>query len=88
MCPQFLTSKNTFPKSFILHNLKLLVLRTGFTRYDLVGMAALLKLCPNLETLILEHPFKMEKDVSSFTYRIIAMLDVIYHPILRFVLHI
>ncbi|TQD75849.1 hypothetical protein C1H46_038618 [Malus baccata] len=61
---KFLTSKNTFPESFILHNLKLLVLRTGCTQYDLVGMAALLKLCPNLETLILENPFKMEKDES------------------------
>ncbi|KAB2610574.1 F-box/LRR-repeat protein [Pyrus ussuriensis x Pyrus communis] len=61
---KFLTSKNTFPESFVLHNLKLLVLRTGFTRYDLVGMAALLKLCANLETLIVESPFKMEKDES------------------------
>ncbi|KAM1716352.1 hypothetical protein ACFX11_024325 [Malus domestica] len=61
---KFLTSKDTFPKSFMLHNLTVLVLRTGFTQYDLVGMAAMLKLCPNLKTLILEFLFKVEKDES------------------------
>ncbi|TQD75851.1 hypothetical protein C1H46_038620 [Malus baccata] len=59
---KFLTSKDTFPKSFMLHNLTVLVLRTGFTQYDLVGMAARLKLCPNLKTLFLEFLFKVEKD--------------------------
>ncbi|VVA35909.1 Hypothetical predicted protein, partial [Prunus dulcis] len=60
---KFLTSKeDSFPKSFMLHNLNLLELRTGFTQYDLVGMAALLKLCPNLETMILEYLFKKRAD--------------------------
>ncbi|PQP92280.1 F-box/LRR-repeat protein [Prunus yedoensis var. nudiflora] len=62
---KFLTSKeDSFPKSFMLHNLNLLELRTGFTQYDLVGMAALLKLCPNLETMILEYLFKKRADES------------------------
>ncbi|ONI18571.1 hypothetical protein PRUPE_3G223900 [Prunus persica] len=59
---KFLTSKDPFPKSFMLHNLNLLELRTGFTQYDLVGMAALLKLCPNLETMILQYLFKIGED--------------------------
>lgn len=76
MCPQFLTSKDSFPKSFMIHNLNHLELRTGFTQYDLVGMAALLKLCPNLETMMLDFLFKIEEDVSTFTYIITAILDV------------
>ncbi|KAM1545052.1 hypothetical protein ACFX15_044775 [Malus domestica] len=61
---KFLTSTDSFPESFILHNLKLLELQTGFTKHDLVGMAALLKHCPNLETMILEYPFKFGEDES------------------------
>ncbi|CAL8139725.1 unnamed protein product [Prunus armeniaca] len=59
---KFLTSKDSFPKSFMIHNLNHLELRTGFTQYDLVGMAALLKLCPNLETMMLDYLFKIEED--------------------------
>ncbi|PQP92281.1 F-box/LRR-repeat protein [Prunus yedoensis var. nudiflora] len=59
---KFLTSKDSFPKSFMIHNLNHLELRTGFTQYDLVGMAALLKLCPNLETMMLDFLFKIEED--------------------------
>ncbi|VVA35908.1 PREDICTED: F-box/LRR-repeat [Prunus dulcis] len=61
---KFLTSKDSFPKSFMIHNLNHLELRTGFTQYDLVGMAALLKLCPNLETMMLDYHFKIEEDES------------------------
>ncbi|ONI18574.1 hypothetical protein PRUPE_3G224000 [Prunus persica] len=46
----------------MIHNLNHLELRTGFTQYDLVGMAALLKLCPNLETKMLDYLFKIEED--------------------------
>ncbi|KAM1599703.1 hypothetical protein ACFX1Q_024874 [Malus domestica] len=60
----FLTSKDSFPESFMLHNLKILELRTGFTQYDLVGIAALLKLCLNLETMILGYPRKFDPDES------------------------
>ncbi|XP_068336334.1 F-box/LRR-repeat protein At3g58900-like [Pyrus communis] len=61
---KFLTSTDSFPESFMLHNLKFLELQTGFTKHDLIGMAALLKHCPNLETMILEYPFKSGEDES------------------------
>ncbi|KAM5580792.1 F-box/LRR-repeat protein [Rosa sericea] len=61
---KFVTSENPFPKSFKLQNVRLLELRTGYTQYDLVGMAALLELCPNLETMILDHLHKIEEDES------------------------
>ncbi|TQD75850.1 hypothetical protein C1H46_038619 [Malus baccata] len=65
---KFLTSKDTLPKSFMLYNLlNRLELRTGFTQYDLVGMAALLKISPNLEILILDYLRKFSEDVSTFT---------------------
>ncbi|KAM2012074.1 hypothetical protein ACFX1T_023978 [Malus domestica] len=41
-----------------------LELRTGFTQYDLVGMAALLKISPNLEILILDYLCKFSEDES------------------------
>ncbi|KAM5580791.1 F-box/LRR-repeat protein [Rosa sericea] len=61
---KLLTSKDSFPKTFTLHNLSLLELRTGYTQYDLVGMAAVLELCPNLETMILDYLHKIDVDES------------------------
>lgn len=83
ICPQFLTSKHTFPKSFMLYNLNHLELRTGFTQYDLVGMAALLKISPNLETMVLDYLCKFSEDVSTFTYRIdvsVLLMLIIFLP--------
>nr|XP_011460151.1 PREDICTED: F-box/LRR-repeat protein At3g26922-like [Fragaria vesca subsp. vesca] len=61
---KFVISENPFPKSFKLQNVRLLELRTGYTQYDLIGMAALLALCPNLETMILDYLHKIEEDES------------------------
>ncbi|KAK9924622.1 hypothetical protein M0R45_032983 [Rubus argutus] len=61
---KFVISKDPFPKSFKLHNVSLLELQTGYTQYDLIGMAALLELCPNLETMILHYLHKIEEDES------------------------
>lgn len=69
-------SKDHFPKSFKLQNVSLLELRTGYTQYDLIGMAALLELCPNLETMILHYLYKIGEDVSIVTYVITTFLDV------------
>ncbi|XP_004293482.1 PREDICTED: F-box/LRR-repeat protein At3g26922-like [Fragaria vesca subsp. vesca] len=63
-CFKLLTSQDSFPKTFMIRNLSLLELRTGYTQHDLVGMAALLELCPNLETLILDYLLKIEVDES------------------------
>ncbi|KAL6228500.1 hypothetical protein ACLB2K_002449 [Fragaria x ananassa] len=61
---KLLTPENLFPKTLKLRNLKYLELRTGYTRYDLVGMAALLERCPNLESMVLSSISKMEEDGS------------------------
>ncbi|KAJ6291320.1 hypothetical protein OIU76_023393 [Salix suchowensis] len=59
-----LAAKDGIPKDFLLHNLKHLELQTGYTQYDLLGMAALLELCPNLETMILDPLYKIDDDES------------------------
>ncbi|KAJ6291329.1 hypothetical protein OIU76_023402 [Salix suchowensis] len=59
-----LATKDGIPKDFLLHNLKHLELQTGYTQYDLLGMAALLELCPNLETMILDPLYKIDDDES------------------------
>nr|XP_011460149.1 PREDICTED: putative F-box/FBD/LRR-repeat protein At5g44950 [Fragaria vesca subsp. vesca] len=49
-----LSSKDPYYlKSFMLHNLNHLELYTDYSQTFLVGMAALLELCPNLETMVL-----------------------------------
>ncbi|KAB5524510.1 hypothetical protein DKX38_022259 [Salix brachista] len=64
-CPNIeLAAKDGIPKDFLLHNLKHLELQTGYTQYDLLGMAALLELCPNLETMILDPLYKIDDDES------------------------
>ncbi|XP_050379931.1 putative F-box/FBD/LRR-repeat protein At5g44950 [Argentina anserina] len=59
---KLLTSKDPFPKSFMLHNLNHLKLQTRYTQCDLVGLAALLELCPNLENMMLEYVDKNVED--------------------------
>ncbi|PRQ52915.1 putative F-box domain, leucine-rich repeat domain, L domain-containing protein [Rosa chinensis] len=59
---KLLISEDPFPKDFKLNNLNHLELRTGHTQYDLVGMAALLKLCPNLQTMVLDYLDTMKED--------------------------
>ncbi|KAL6140072.1 hypothetical protein ACLB2K_058373 [Fragaria x ananassa] len=59
---KFLISKDPFPKDFVLNNLNHLELRTGYTQYDLVGMAALLALCPNVQTMVLDYTDKIKED--------------------------
>ncbi|XP_065881606.1 uncharacterized protein [Euphorbia lathyris] len=41
-----------------------LELLTGYTQYDLLGMAQLLELTPHMETLILDYLLKVDKDES------------------------
>ncbi|PRQ52916.1 putative F-box domain, leucine-rich repeat domain, L domain-containing protein [Rosa chinensis] len=52
---KLLTSKDPFSKSFMLHNLNHLELRTGYTQCDLIGLAALLELSPNLKNMTLDY---------------------------------
>ncbi|CAK7324958.1 unnamed protein product [Dovyalis caffra] len=59
-----LAPKDVFPKDFLLYNLKHLELQTGYTQYDLLGLAALLEFCPNLETMILNPLYKIDDDES------------------------
>ena len=65
MCSQLLTPENLFPKTLKLRNLKYLELQTGYTRYDLVGMAALLERCPNLESMVLSSVSTVVEDVRT-----------------------
>ncbi|KAG8386966.1 hypothetical protein BUALT_Bualt03G0203600 [Buddleja alternifolia] len=46
-------------------NLKYLELQTGFAEYDLVGIAAFLELCPDLETLVLDYFYKTDDSLSE-----------------------
>ncbi|WCJ33255.1 F-box/RNI-like superfamily protein [Euphorbia peplus] len=57
-----LVPKEVFSEDFLLYNLKHLELLTGYTQYDLLGMAHLLELAPHLETLILDYLFKLDED--------------------------
>nr|XP_011470496.1 PREDICTED: putative F-box/LRR-repeat protein At3g44080 [Fragaria vesca subsp. vesca] len=59
-----LTPENLFPKTLKLRNLKYLELQTGYTRYDLVGRAALLERCPNLESMVLSSVSTVVEDGS------------------------
>ncbi|XP_050384058.1 F-box/LRR-repeat protein At3g26922-like [Argentina anserina] len=59
---KFMISKDCFPENFKLQNVRLLELRTEYTQYDLIGMVALLQLCPNLETMVLDHLHKLDDD--------------------------
>ncbi|KAG5229846.1 F-box protein [Salix suchowensis] len=49
-----LAAKDGIPKDFLLHNLKHLELQTGYTQYDLLGMA----------TMILDPLYKIDDDES------------------------
>ncbi|XP_065881590.1 F-box/LRR-repeat protein At4g14096-like isoform X2 [Euphorbia lathyris] len=52
-------------KSLLVQNWWLkLELLTGYTQYDLLGMAQLLELTPHMETLILDYLLKVDKDES------------------------
>ncbi|KAL6130948.1 hypothetical protein ACLB2K_069326 [Fragaria x ananassa] len=61
---KLLTPENLFPKTLKLRNLKYLELQTGYTRYDLVGRAALLERCPNLESMVLSSVSTVVEDGS------------------------
>ncbi|KAL6140070.1 hypothetical protein ACLB2K_058371 [Fragaria x ananassa] len=59
---KLLTSEDPLSKSFKLHNLNHLELPTGYTHCDLVGLAALLELSPNIENMILDYVDNNAKD--------------------------
>lgn len=52
------------PENLVFNNLTSVELRTGYTTYDLLGIAALLECSPNLETLIVNVLLKIDEDVS------------------------
>lgn len=54
-----------FPEGFLLYNLKHLELQTGYTQYDLLGMAALLKFTPNFKSMIFNYLSEIDKDAST-----------------------
>ncbi|KDP32220.1 hypothetical protein JCGZ_13827 [Jatropha curcas] len=59
---KLLTSTDIFSKISIFCNLKHLELRTEYSKYDLLGIAAILEISPNLETLILDYICKIDND--------------------------
>ncbi|KAL7250354.1 hypothetical protein ACSBR1_012373 [Camellia fascicularis] len=64
VCLKLLASEDVVSKNFVLKNLNFLELRTGHTKSDLLGVAALLECSPNLHTLVVDVFFKMEDDAS------------------------
>ncbi|KAG8386947.1 hypothetical protein BUALT_Bualt03G0201700 [Buddleja alternifolia] len=59
--PQVFDRKDTSECS-VFKNLKYLELQTGYIENDLIGIAAFLELCPELETLVVDYNY--ESDVS------------------------
>lgn len=51
-------------ENLVFNNLTSVELHTGYTTYDLLGIAALLESSPNLEILIVIDLFKIDEDVS------------------------
>lgn len=56
--------KDVSSERYALNNLNHLELKTGYTKYDLLGIAALLEIAPNLNTMVLNYLPKIEKDES------------------------
>ncbi|KAK9285578.1 hypothetical protein L1049_024773 [Liquidambar formosana] len=61
---KLLAPKDAIPGSFVLKNLTYLELQTGYSDSDLLGMAALFELAPNLDTMILDYLYKISNDES------------------------
>lgn len=51
-------------EDLVFNNLTSVELRTGYTTYDLLGIAVLLECSPNLEILTVSDLFKIDEDVS------------------------
>ncbi|KAK9924627.1 hypothetical protein M0R45_032986 [Rubus argutus] len=79
---KLLTSKDPLPKSVVLHNLNHLELRTGYTQCDLVGLAALLELSPNLATMIL-HYLRKNMENRIIPEEFVNKPDEFYMPSLK-----
>ncbi|KAK9284191.1 hypothetical protein L1049_023360 [Liquidambar formosana] len=59
---KLLVTKDGFSGSFLLHSLKYLELQTGYSKPDLLGIAALLEISPNLETMILDNHIEVDEE--------------------------
>ncbi|KAL3509602.1 hypothetical protein ACH5RR_029003 [Cinchona calisaya] len=57
-----LPAEDVFSRSFSFNNLKQLELLTGYTKYDLFGLEAVLEICPILETMVLKYSFQTDDD--------------------------
>lgn len=64
LCSKLVGQKDVSSERYALDNLNHLELKTGYTKYDLLGIAALLDIAPNLNTMVLNYLPKIEKDVS------------------------
>lgn len=65
MCFKFLVQDSGSSERYALNNLNHLELQTGYTKYDLLGMKALLDIAPNLSTMIIDYLPKIDQDVSN-----------------------
>lgn len=61
-----MAAKDLFSGNFYFYNLNHLELQTDYSRSDLLGMAALFKHSPKLETVILDRNLKLDEEVSFF----------------------
>uniref|UniRef100_A0A5B7AX73 F-box domain-containing protein n=1 Tax=Davidia involucrata TaxID=16924 RepID=A0A5B7AX73_DAVIN len=60
---KLVAAKDLFSGSFLFYNLNYLELTTEYSKSDLLGIAALLEISPNLETMILEPNLKLDEEI-------------------------
>lgn len=65
---KLLGQKDVSLERYALNNLNHLELPTGYTKYDLLGIAALLYIAPSLSTMILDFLPKIDEDVGILTW--------------------
>lgn len=61
---EFFEQKDVSSKRFALNKLRFLELQTGYAKDDVLGLAALLEICPNLHTMILVYLNKQDEEKS------------------------
>lgn len=59
---ELLVKKEILAQDFVLNNLNLLEMRTGYSKTDMLGIAALFELSPNLNTMILDKIINLGKE--------------------------
>ncbi|XP_027172064.1 F-box/LRR-repeat protein At4g14103-like [Coffea eugenioides] len=81
---KLLVEEEIFSETFAFNNLRHLVLLTGYTEYDLLGLEAVLKACSMLESMVLEYSYETDFD-DILGEEIMERPIVMHMPSLRLV---